>query len=491
MDALKARLFEANAIGMAIAVLDWDQQCYMPHGGAAARAEHVGVLSKLAHESVISDETQRALEAAEKEVDPNTVDGASVRLTRRSLDMQAKLPGEFVAEKARASALAHETWVKARKANDFAAFLPTMEKMVEIARQEAEYLGYQDHIYDALTDKYEEGATKKFWDGMFDQIRQPLTELVSEISKKPEPSTSFLTGEWDESKQREFSLKLMEAIGFDMERGRLDVAAHPFCTNFSIGDVRLTTRFQEFLPTSIFGTLHEAGHGMYEQGSPMEWDRLPVAGGVSLGFHESQSRTWENIVGRSKAFWKFFYPQLQQTLPQFQSISMDDFYRSVNSVKPSLIRVEADEVTYNLHILIRFELECEMLDGSLAVKDLPSAWNAKYEKYLGITPPDDKDGCMQDVHWSAALMGYFPTYSMGNILSYQIWSELEKSVGDTNALMEKGEFKPILDWLIENMYQHGHRYQPQVLLQKLCGGGLDAQPYLNGMTKKYSEIYGL
>ena len=491
MDALKARLFEANAIGMAIAVLDWDQQCYMPHGGAAARAEHVGVLSKLAHESVISDETQRALEAVEKEVDPNTVDGASVRLTRRGLDMQAKLPGEFVAEKARASALAHESWVKARKANDFAAFLPTMEKMVEIARQEAEYLGYQDHIYDALTDKYEEGATKKFWDGMFDQIRQPLTELVAEISKKPEPSTSFLTGEWDESKQREFSLKLMEAIGFDMERGRLDVAAHPFCTNFSIGDVRLTTRFQEFLPTSIFGTLHEAGHGMYEQGSPMEWDRLPVAGGVSLGFHESQSRTWENIVGRSKAFWKFFYPQLQQTLPQFQSISMDDFYRSVNSVKPSLIRVEADEVTYNLHILIRFELECEMLDGSLAVKDLPSAWNAKYEKYLGITPPDDKDGCMQDVHWSAALMGYFPTYSMGNILSYQIWSELEKSVGDTNALMEKGEFKPILDWLIENMYQYGQRYQPQVLLQKLCGGGLDAQPYLNGMTKKYSEIYGL
>ncbi|MCB0826930.1 MAG: carboxypeptidase M32 [Armatimonadetes bacterium] len=491
MDALKARLFEANAIGMAIAVLDWDQQCNMPHGGGAARAEHVGVLSKLAHESVVSDETQRALEAAEREVDPNTVDGACVRLTRRGLDMETKLPGDFVAEKARASAQAHETWVKARTADDFEAFRPTMEKMVEIARQEAEYLGYKDHIYDALTDKYEEGATKKFWDGMFDQIRQPLTDLVAEIGKKPAPNDAFLTGNWDEAKQREFSLKLMEAIGFDMERGRLDVAAHPFCTNFSVGDVRLTTRFQEFLPTSIFGTLHEAGHGMYEQGSPMEWDRLPVAGGVSLGFHESQSRTWENIVGRSKAFWKFFYPQLQQTLTQFQSISMDDFYRSVNKVEPSLIRVEADELTYNLHILIRFELECEMLEGTLAVKDLPAAWNEKYEKYLGITPPNDKDGCMQDVHWSAALMGYFPTYSMGNILSYQIWSELEKSVGDTNALMEKGEFKPILDWLIDNMYQHGQRFQPQVLLQKLCGGGLDAQPYLNGMTKKYSEIYGL
>lgn len=489
---LKTKLSQINAINTAVAVMDWDQQCYMPEGGAEARSEHVGHLSELSHSLFTSQETQRLVEDAKKSVEPGSLDADYVRIVARNLEKDTKIPADLVARKARLSTIGHEKWVKARAANDFAGFAPTLEQMFDIAREEAECLGYKDHIYDALTDLYEEGATKAYWDGMFDQIREPLTQLVADIkSSNNQPDDSFLTGNFDKAKQEEFSHLLMDKIGFDSHRGRLDTAPHPFCTNFSVGDVRLTTRFQDFLPSAIFGTLHEAGHGMYEQGSPMEWDMTPLAGGVSLGFHESQSRTWENIVGRSEAFWSYFYGDLQAAFPQLKTVDLPEFYRAVNKAEPSLIRVEADEVTYNLHILIRFELECGLLSGQIKVKDLPGEWNARYEKYLGITPPSDKDGCLQDVHWSGALIGYFPTYSMGNILSYQIWGELKKSLPNVDDLMAKGEFAPILGWLIENLYQYGSRIKPQDLLKQITGGGLDAKPYLEGISAKYRKIYGI
>ncbi|MFQ3668892.1 MAG: carboxypeptidase M32, partial [Fimbriimonadaceae bacterium] len=297
--------------------------------------------------------------------------------------------------------------------------------------------------------------------------------------------------DWPEDGQREFTLKLIRSIGFDLDRGRQDTAAHPFCTNFSVGDVRLTTRFQKTIGSAIFGSLHEAGHGLYEQGSPPEWDRTPLAGGVSLGVHESQSRTWENIVGRSRAFWSRFLPDLQATFPALAGIDLDRWYRAINKVQPSLIRVEADEITYNLHILVRFELECDLLTGALAAQDLPAAWNAKYREYLGIEPPTDADGCMQDVHWSAGLIGYFPTYTMGNLLSYQIWNAMRADVGDTDALMAEGNFEPILTWLREKVYRQGRRYTPKELVVRVTGKPMGAADYLEALHAKYSALYGL
>jgi carboxypeptidase Taq len=491
LSKLKTRLAEVNALNSAVAMMDWDQQTHMPKGGAKARAEHTGVLSRLSHELFVADETQTWLDSAIKEVDPTTEDGNMLRVLRRDMDLRTKFPAELVEEKTRLTSQGHEEWVEARAANDFAKFAPFLEKIVDIHRREAELLGYTDHIYDALTDQYEEGASKKFWDNMFDGIREPLTQLVAEIKGAPQVDDSFLYGEWPVEAQRAFSLKLIDAIGFDMERGRLDTAPHPFCTGWSIGDIRLTTRFKNYLPSAIMGSLHEAGHGVYEQGSPMDWDGSPLAGGVSLGFHESQSRTWENIVGRSRAFWSRFLPDLQATFPALQGVDLETWYRALNRSEPSLIRVEADEVTYNLHIMVRFELECDMLTGALAIKDLPEAWNAKYQQYLGITPPNDAEGCLQDVHWSMGSMGYFPTYSMGNILSYQIWNRLVADLGDVESLMAHGDFAPILGWLRENLYRFGRSVRPQDLIKQVTGGGMDPNPYLTAISAKYRAIYGL
>ncbi|MBX3097349.1 MAG: carboxypeptidase M32 [Fimbriimonadaceae bacterium] len=492
VNELKERLFDVNALNAATAVLDWDHQCYMPDGGNAARAEHGSRLSRMAHEMFVSEETQRTLSEAAKEANGDSEEAAFVRVVQRQMAISTKLPAEFVARKVKRSTEAHEIWVKARKENNFAHFAPALAEMMDLAREEAEYLGYIDHPYDALTDQYEEGATKKSWEAMFDSVRQPLVDLVREINESPnQPDNSFLTGKWEQEDQRKFTEMLVQAIGFDFERGRQDIAAHPFCTNFSVGDVRLTTRYEDYLGSAIFGSLHEAGHGMYEQGSPMEWDRTALAGGVSLGVHESQSRLWENIVGRSRPFWQHFLPQLQGTFPALSNVNLDHFYRGINKVEPTFIRVEADEVTYNLHIMVRFELECALVSGELKVADLPEAWNEKYNSYLGITPTSDSVGCLQDVHWSAALIGYFPTYSKGNLLSYQIWNALQKDIPNTDELMAKGHFKPILDWLIDKIYRHGSRYQPEVLMEMATGERMNPEHYLKGIRAKYAGVYSL
>jgi carboxypeptidase Taq len=491
LDQLKDRLADVNALEMATAIMDWDQQTYMPKGGGAARGEHVGRLSRMAHETFTSDETQKLLSGAENGLEPASEDGQLIRVVKRLMDLATKLPSDFVAEKVKLGSDSQEVWVQARAKNDFASFAPSLEKMFELARREAEYLGYKEHIYDALLDEYEEGATAADARAMFDAIKGPQVDLVKEIQAQPETDDTWLYGTWDKEKQRKFTEELVKAIGFDMERGRQDTAPHPFCTHFSVNDVRLTTRYKDFLGSAIFGSLHEAGHGMYEQGSPSHLDRTPLAGGVSLGLHESQSRTWENIVGRSLPFWQHFYPKLQEAFPELKERSLEEFYRAVNKVKPSLIRVEADELTYNLHILIRFELECDLLEGTLLVRDLPEAWNQKYKDYLGITPPSDADGCLQDVHWSAGLVGYFPTYSMGNLLSYQIWNALQSDVPNTDDLMSAGNFKPILDWLKLKMYSQGKKYKPKDLVLRITGKPMDPTDYLAGLGAKYRGIYGL
>lgn len=490
IEALKQRCYDLNAVRVAVSILDWDQQCYMPPKGASARAGQVSTLSRMAHEMLTSDETRKALEAAEAEA-KSQEDKALCRLVRRNYDQAVKFPASLVEEKTRLAAEGHEVWVQARKNNDFASFAPYLKRMMEITRQEADILGYEDHPYDALIDLYEEGATKADCDRMFDTIREPLSDLVRRIAEKPEPDDSCLHGGFDEAAQKALTEEIVQAIGFSFEAGRQDTAAHPFCTNFSVGDVRLTTRFQDYIGTAIFGSLHEAGHGLYEQGSPMEWDRLPLAGGVSLGVHESQSRTWENIVGRSHFFWNTMYPRLKKHFPQFEKTSMTDFYKAINKVEPSLIRVEADEVTYNLHILIRFEMECALLTGDLKVADVPAAWNEKYEKYLGIRPDSDSNGCLQDVHWSAGLIGYFPTYSMGNLLSYQIWNVLKADLKTPDSMMAEGNFAPILEWLQEKVYSKGALLTPKDLVMQVTGKPIGADDYMAAITAKYSALYDL
>ena len=490
VQALKNRMYELNALEASMSIFGWDQQCFMPSGAAEARANHMAILHGLHHEMFTSDETGNLLAKAASEVSSDSEDAAMVRVVQRDFDLSTKLPAELVTEKTKLGAIAHEQWVTARSNNDFASFAPTLEKMFDIARQEAECLGYEDHIYDALFDLYEEGAKKEDAEKMFDTIREPLVALVKEIKERgKEADDSFLTGDWDDDKQREFTEKIAEAVGFDFERGRQDTAHHPFCGGWSVNDVRLTTRFMPMLGSAIFSTLHEAGHGMYEQGSPTEWDRTPLAGGVSLGVHESQSRLWENIVGRSKPFWQRFLPDLQAAFPALNSVDLDRFHRGVNKVEPSLIRVEADELTYNLHILIRFEIECGMLEGSMQIKDLPEIWNSKYEQYLGITPDSDANGCLQDVHWSGGAIGYFPTYSMGNLLSYQIWKALIDDLGSQDENMAAGNFEPILTWLQEKIYRHGRRYQPADLIERATGKAPGAEDYLEGITAKYRSVY--
>ena len=491
LEALRSRTSDLDALHAALSIMEWDQQTYMPRGGAEARAEHVGLLSRMYHETLIADETRNALASAKSEANSDD-EIAMLRVVQRDLDHATKIPTALVEEKSKLASLAHEAWVKARANNDFPSFAPLLERMFEIAKEETSHLGYKDHPYDALTDQYEEGATEAYWRSMYESIKGPQVQLVKEIRESGKKiDDSKLYGEWDESKQKTFTEYLVREIGFDMERGRQDTAPHPFCTGWSVGDIRLTTRYKPYIGSAIFGSLHEAGHGMYEQGSPMKWDRTPLAGGVSLGFHESQSRTWENLVGRSKSFWQRYLPELQKTFPALSSFNLDGWYQAINKVEPGFIRVEADEVTYNLHTLVRFEIECDMLTDKMTVKDLPEVWNAKYTEYLGITPKSDSEGCLQDVHWSGGSIGYFPTYSMGNLLSYQIWGAMEKEVGDTNALMAAGNFKPILGWLQEKVYSQGKKYPPRELVQRVTGKPLDASDYLKCLGAKYREIYGL
>jgi carboxypeptidase Taq len=489
-EKLKNRLADVNALNSAVAIMDWDQQTYMPRGGAQARSEHVGILSRMAHELFTADETRDLLTHATVETSGDADEAAMLRVTQRNLDIQTKIPASLVEEKSKLCAISHEKWVEARSKNDFKSFVPYLERMFEFARQEAEYLGYKDHIYDALLDLYEEGATMSDAKQMFDTLKGPNTKLIKDIKEHGKPiDDSALYGDWDLEKQKGFTEMLVKEIGFDMDRGRQDQAPHPFCTGWSVGDIRLTTRYRPYIGSAIFSSLHEAGHGMYEQGSPKEWDLTPLAGGVSLGIHESQSRTWENIVGRSLPFWKHFLPSLQQVFPQLASFDAATWYRAINKVEPSFIRVEADEVTYNMHVMIRFELECDLLTNKLAIKDLPEAWNAKYQEYLGITPRNDAEGCLQDVHWSQGSIGYFPTYSMGNLLSYQIWNALRENLGDTDALIEKGEFEPILHWLQQEIYSQGKKYTPKDLVKRATGKPIGAEDYLVGLEAKYRAIY--
>jgi carboxypeptidase Taq len=484
--SLLDRYSEINALQKAVALMSWDQQVLMPSGGAKARAEHIASLSRIAHEKLVADETQTLLEKSHCEVEPGTPEEDTLRVLRRTLSIQTKLPTALVEEKTRITSAAYDNWKIARAESDFKRLQPYLERLFEIAGETAELLGYEEHIYDPLIDLFEEGATHDDARRMFEQIKEPIKELV-QATPFCNVDDHGLISDWDQSKLLDFTRGATAQIGFDMHRGRLDLAPNAFCTNFSMADVRMTTRPKQHINGVIFSSFHEMGHGLYEQGSPQEWDRTPLAGGISLGVHESQSRLWENIVGRSKPFWTFFLPQLQARLPQLAGFSVDSFYRAINKVQPGPVRIGSDEMTYNLHILLRFELETEVLTGKVQVKDLPEAWNEKMRDLLGIVPENDGLGVLQDVHWSRGSVGYFPTYTMGNLIGWQVWERLGEEL-EVEELMSTGHFRPILEWLQERIYSKAKRLVPKELLQEVLGGPMEPEGYLRGMERKFASL---
>jgi len=498
LQELKTHLADVIHLQHAAAILSWDQQTYMPPGGAEARAEQLATLSRLAHEMFVADATGTLLQQAAAEVDGaayDSDDAALVRVVQHDYDLATRVPTKLVEEIARTTTLAHEVWAKARQENDFNSFAPMLDKIYDLMRQQADALGYQDRMYDALLDQYEPNMKTTEVERLFDELRAELVPFVAQVFANLDAvDDSPIRKNYDVARQAEFGLKVIERIGYDLTRGRQDKSVHPFTTEFSIGDVRITTRYMEdWMPSALFGSIHEAGHAMYEQGISPLLEGTPLARGTSLGVHESQSRLWENVIGRSRAFWGVFYGDLQKLFPeQLGGVNLEAFYKAINAVSRSLIRVEADEVTYNLHIMLRFELEKDLLEGRLPVRDLRDAWNAKMEAYLGITPPDDgKHGVLQDVHWSSGLIGYFPTYSLGNFLSVQYWDKARRDVPSIPNDIARGEFGSLLGWLRENIHQHGRKYWPAELTQRVTGEPIQVGPFLRYLKEKYTDIYGL
>ena len=497
LDELKTRLGEVTTLAQINALLDWDLQTKMPDGASEARARHLSTLSKVVHELFTDDETGKLLAIVEPQAQamPYDSDDASLaRVARRDYDKARKLPTDLVAEVSRVTARAHGVWAKARADNDFKAFAPILEQIVNLKRRVAECYGFTDHIYDALLDDYEPGLKTADVEKMFADLRTELVPLVAAIRERVKSvDDSVLHQEFDETKQREFSERVIRQFGYDFNRGRQDRAVHPFCTSFSRDDVRITTRFDpKWLNPAMFGTFHEAGHALYEQGVGPDLEGTYLSGGVSLGIHESQSRLWENIVGRSRGFWKHYFPILQTYFPsQLGKANLETFYRAINRVEPSFIRVEADEATYNLHIMLRFELEADLLADKIKVADLPEAWNTKSKHYLGIVPPTDTLGVLQDVHWSSGLYGYFPTYSMGTILSAQLYDQAVQAHPSIPAEIEQGKFSTLLGWLREHVHKYGRKFEPKELIQRATGEPLQARSYMKYLKTKYSEIYGV
>ncbi len=495
LEELKTHLAVIADLESAAAVLDWDQHTYMPPGGAEGRALQLATLGRIAHERFTSARTGALLDAAEARggaLDPRSDDAALLRVTRRDYTKASKLPAEFVAELHRAASIGTHVWEEARARNDFALFLPHLERIFELKRREADYLGYREHPYDALMDAYEPEMTSREVRALFDRLVEVTVPLVRAIAARPAPRTDMLEREYEEAPQRAFGMAMAQAFGYDLNRGRLDTSAHPFSTGFGRDDVRITTRFGRSGLGAVFGIFHEAGHAMYNQGIAQALERTPLGDGASYGVHESQSRLWENLVGRSRAFWEYAYPALRRAFPaQLEGADADAWYRAINRVQPSLIRIHADEITYNLHIILRFELEQAVLTGALRPAELPEAWNARMASYLGVTPSTDTDGVLQDTHWAAGLIGYFPSYTLGNVASVQLFEAARRRHPDLEDQIRRGEFGTLLAWLREHVHEHGRKYSPQDLLVRATGGPLSPEPYLAYLKAKFGELYGL
>ena len=494
---LETRLVEINDLESAAGLLNWDQHTYMPSGGAPARARQIATLERLAHEKFTSAAIGKLLDDLRpyEESLPYDSDEASlIRVTRRDYERAIKVPPAFVAEFSDHRSTSFQVWTKARPENDFARVQPYLEKTLDLSRRLADFFPGYEHIADPLIDYSDYGMKASTVRATFAELREQLVPIVQAIAAQSPADDGCLHQIFPEAQQLAFGLDVVTRFGYDFERGRQDKAPHPFTINFSIGDVRITTRVRENdLGDALFSTMHEAGHAIYEQGVCADFEGTPLAHGTSSGVHESQSRLWENIVGRSQGFWNFFYPKLQQVFPdQLGDVPLETFYRAINKVERSLIRTDADEVTYNLHVLLRFDFELSLLEGNLAVRDLPEAWRERFEADLGLIPPDDRDGVLQDVHWyGGAIGGAFQGYTLGNILSAQFFDLALQAHPEITDEIKEGKFDALHTWLKENIYQHGRKYTPSELVERITGGPLSIEPYIQYLWKKYGELYEL
>ncbi|SIO62468.1 carboxypeptidase Taq [Singulisphaera sp. GP187] len=494
-EELIRRSREASLLASCSSLLGWDEQTYMPTGGVEHRSRQMALLAGLHHEKAtdpIIGELIAQLNGSPLVQDADSPAAVNVRELNRNFQRLTRLPRSLVEEMARTVSIAQQEWITARAKSDYAHFQPWLDRIVALKQREAECLGEGTASYDALLDEYEPGAKSAEIAVLFDALRADLVPLVRAIADSPiKPNVALLRGEFPVERQRIFGELVATALGFDFSKGRLDTTAHPFCSGIGPGDCRITTRFHhDQFADALFGIMHEVGHGLYEQGLDPAHFGTPMGESVSLGIHESQSRLWENAVGRSRPFWSHFLPIAQRFFPEaFPKVTLDEFQLAINRVEPSLIRVEADEVTYNLHILVRFELERELLSGQLTAADLPEAWNGKYAEYLGVRPSQHAEGCLQDIHWSAGLFGYFPTYTLGNIFAAQLFAQANTDLGNLDELFLQGNFAPLLAWLRDRVHLQGQRYRSSDLIEKITGSPLNHAPLVQFLKQKYEPLY--
>jgi len=489
LDELRTIAAELTDLHHIIGLMQWDQEVSLPLRAAGDRAEQFATLSGIIHRKETAARMGELLKAAEDRRDRlSEKDRALVRVMRRAYDQATKQPEEFVTEFSRLVSSAYAAWVEARQKSDFHLFAPLLARIVEMSRQKAEYLGYEEHPYDALLDLHEEGLRTSEVERLFHTLKEPLIRLVQRAAATP-PTELVIEPPFELAAQIRFAEQVLAKMGYDFDRGRQDQAAHPFSTTLGRHDQRVTNRYAPRSLEFIFVALHEGGHALYEQGVDETLGRSPLGGGVSLGIHESQSRLWENIIGRSRPFWAGFLPALQQAFPaQLGKIPLDAFLAAVNSVHPGPIRVEAGEVSYNLHVLIRFEIEKALMEGALKVSELPEIWNQKYREYLAVAIADDSQGVLQDVHWSHGSLGYFPTYTLGNVAAAQIWNRYAAAHPDYEESIRRGDFRRIREWLTENIYSHGSIYPPSVLIRRVTGEELDSKYFLRYLQDKFSWL---
>ena len=478
------------------ALLEWDERVNMPPGGAPAHGDMLAAVRRLEHEKFTSDEIGRLLQDAAANLDGLDPDSETVRtigVTARDYDKAVRVPADFVARQARVESAAHHAWREARANSDFSAFQPHLEKVIDLKRQYITFFPPSDHPYDVLLDDCEPGIKTADVKAMFSALRPRQVELVHALQQRPQVEDGLLHHAYPEQSMWDFAVDVISTVGFDWTRGRQDKSAHPFATAFTRDDVRITTRFEDHQPFGLlFGSLHETGHGLYEQGLDPKWNRTMLEGGASLGVHESQSRLWENLVGRSLPFWEFFFPRLQRRFPsQLGASTVEQFYRAINKVQPSLIRTEADEATYNLHVMLRVEMEMAMISDDVGVADLPALWNSRMKEYLGLVPGNAASGILQDIHWSICLFGYFATYTIGNVISVQLWEAFQSADPTRDDQIRRGDFAALRSWLQQAIHQHGRRYEPQELVERVTGAPIDPAPYLRYLETKYQHIYNL
>jgi carboxypeptidase Taq len=483
---------DLNAVS---AVLGWDQETYMPSGGIEARAEHIATIDTLSHEVLTGDTARRTADNLRSGLDTLTGDDKEIMtLFLRDHDRAVKLPDSLVRETSRAQSLAQEGWKKAKSEKNFAIFAPHLERLIGLKIQAAELYGYTENRYDALMDLFEPGMKVSIIKPVFERLRQGTVELLDKVLPlRDSINDEILHKSYEREKQLEFGKSIVNKLGFDFERGRVDLSAHPFCTNFAPTDVRLTTRILENdIRSCLFGLIHEAGHGMYEQGVNMKYFRTFAAEGTSMGIHESQSLFWENVIARTEEFWQWALPQLKTVFPeQLGDTTPRDFYRAINVMRPSFIRIDSDETTYNLHIILRFEIEEAFINEKIRVNDIPELWNEKMRTSLGIVPRNDAEGCLQDVHWSFGGYGYFPSYTLGKLYAAMLWTQLQKEKPEVRNLIASGDFGPILEWLRSNIHQYGRTQMSEEIMQRVTGRGLTETDFLAYVGAKAQDVYNL